>query len=165
MSDTFSETNFPEAGPPYWLIAGSSARHGTRELEIFTLDFGDEIVLPMFGDQSQAETFTRSTGLARSSGSLYRRVWEPRPCSGGELISLLSCTNSGMIPCAGVSRVAFDPPAETLDDASISLLSVSRESFIDHLLGRGRSWFENRQQRTTPATRTQDRPEPRPETL
>lgn len=169
MSDTFPEMDFPETEPPYWLVARSSAKHSARdsarELETFTLDFGGERVLPMFRDRAQAERFIQATGLGSYSGSLHRRGWELRPCSGGELVSLLSRARSGMSPCAGVSRVAFDPPAVTLDGASIGLLSISRESFIDYLLGRGRSWFENRQKRTTQAEQTQTKPEIGKETL
>lgn len=133
------------ASSPYWLIAGSAtepgARRQSRELEFFVLDIAGERVIPVFGDEEQAGAFARIT----ASGGSRSRNWEPRACSNGELVSLLATSKHAIGPCAGVRKIVLDPLPEALDPASIGLLSTSRECFVEHLLGRGRAWFESGQ--------------------
>jgi hypothetical protein len=40
--------------------------------------------------------------------------------------------------------VVLDPPWETLSEWALDLVSLSREAFVDSLLGRGRSCFQER---------------------
>ncbi len=142
----------PSAGSPYWLIALSAtepgARRQARKLEFFVLDIAGERVLPVFGDEEQADAFARTPA---SGGPRSREPgWEPRACSNGELVSLLATSKYGSGPCAGVRKVVLDPLPEAFDPASIGLLSTSRECFTEHLLGRGRAWFENARHTATP---------------
>jgi hypothetical protein len=41
--------------------------------------------------------------------------------------------------------VALDPSPEIVAEDAIDLVSLSREGFVDSLLGRGRAWFEDRE--------------------
>ncbi len=110
---------------PYWLIARDTSEH----LDVFTLDYGgDERQLPIFSSQEEARLFVEK--------EFTKGGWHARPVGTGELVSVL-CG-----PCKTVDRVTLDLPWETLSEVTLALVSLSREVFVDFLLGRGRSWFE-----------------------
>lgn len=108
---------------PYWLIA----RYNHRQMEVLTIGRGSREVLPVFSFEEEAQEFLRSVG---------EEGWSVRRTGAGELISVL-CG-----PCASAKRVALDPSEELAD-----LVSVSRQGFMDLLLGRGRSWFDEARSR------------------
>ena len=58
--------------------------------------------------------------------------WQARETTAGELTSVLY----GL--CAGVERVALDPLPDMLVERTIGLVSLSRERFVDFVLGRER---------------------------
>lgn len=108
---------------PYWLIT----RHDHRQMEVLTIGRGGKEVLPVFSFDEEAREFLQS---------VEEEEWSARRTGAGELISVLYG------PCAGVKRVALDPSSEIAD-----LVSVSRQGFMDLLLGRGRSWFDESRSR------------------
>ncbi len=88
--------------------------------------------------------------LEGSRGAVYEdfegrssvRDLQPKPCSGGELVSLLMGGASGGGPCASVEKVALDPSPEILFDESFDGLDfevshMSREGFIEKLIVQG----------------------------
>lgn len=120
----------------YWLIVRGAAGRNTRQMDVFSFDFEGERLAPVFSDGEQAETFAR----------LEAPGWQPRLCSRGEMISLMSGRACGAGPCAGVKGVALDPP-EGLGKAGFEFASMSRARFLDHLTGRGRGWFDDERRR------------------
>jgi hypothetical protein len=111
--------------PPYWLVARDTSKH----LDVFTVDYGgDERRLPVFTSKEEARLFAEK--------QFTKGGWHARPVGIGELVSVLYG------PCRTVDRVALDPPWETLSERTLDLVSVSREVFVEFLVGRGRSWFE-----------------------
>ncbi len=112
------------AGSPYWLVVN----HGGGWMAVLTVTLASrERVLPIFSLKDEAEAFVR-----------FRRMesgWRARSTGVGELVSVLYG------PCASVRRVALDPPSEIEVGVALGLVGTSRESFVDHLIGRGRSWF------------------------
>jgi hypothetical protein len=111
------------SNPPYWLIV----RHGTGRAEIYTANHpGDELVLAVFGSREEAQLFIEE--------ELGEGGWQARPTRAGELISVLYG------PCRRAGRVALDPLPKML----VEIVSLSRERFIDSLLGGGQSWFKAR---------------------
>ena len=106
----------------YWLIS----RRFRGRIEIFTVDRGGE-TLPVFGHVEEAEAFLP---LANAKVG-----WRPTESRAGGLVSVLYG------PCARVARVALDPPPEMVADGTVSLLSLSRERFVDLIVAEpGRAW-------------------------
>jgi hypothetical protein len=118
--------------PPYWLVA----RTGSGGTQILTIgdDIGDDAgkvsTLALFGSEEGAMEFRRRH--AKESG------WLASPIGIGELLSVLCA------PRAEVGRVALDPSPEIIAHGATGLVSLSRQRFVDSLLGRGRAWFEDR---------------------
>jgi hypothetical protein len=111
-----------QPGSSYWLL-GRSENGG---LEVLATDLaGGEEALLVFSHEEEAEMFLR-LGQAGLDG------WQARESTAGELISVLY----GL--CAGVERVALDPLPEMLVERTIGLVSLSRERFVDLVLGRER---------------------------
>lgn len=106
------------ASSPYWLIV----RHDHRQMEVLTIDRGGKEALPVFSFEEEAREFLC---FVEEEG------WRVRRTGAGELISVL-CG-----PCVGVKRVALDPSEELSE-----FVSLGKQRFIDLLLGRGRSWFD-----------------------
>ena len=116
--------------PPYWLVARDSSKH----LDFFTVDYGGgERRLPVFTSEEEARLFAEK--------QFTKGGWHASPVGIGELVSVLYG------PCRIVARVALDPPREMLSESTLALVSVRREVFVDFLVGRGRSWFEERHRR------------------
>ena len=111
--------------PPYWLVVN---HHGGRMAVLTVTLASGERVLPIFSLEDEAEAFVRFRGLEGG--------WRARSTGVGELVSVLYG------PCASVQRIALDPPPEIEVRMALGLTSTSRESFVDHLIGRGRSWFQ-----------------------
>ena len=114
--------------PPYWLVA----RTGSGGTQILTIgdDAGKVSTLALFGSEVGAMEFRRRH--AKESG------WLASPIGIGELLSVLCA------PRAEVGRVALDPSPEIIAHGATGLVSLSRQRFVDSLLGRGRAWFEDR---------------------
>jgi hypothetical protein len=103
------------SGPAYWLIT----KNAFGRIEVLTLDYDGEEMLPVFSHREEAEMFLRlgSAGYDwRASGS------GPR-----ELVLILYG------PCADVRDVALDPLPEMLADRSLGLVSLCRERFLQRL--------------------------------
>jgi hypothetical protein len=112
--------------PPYWLIS----RDGSKHVEIFVVERSrEESVLPVFSSKQEAQLFAQKKEQVKGG-------WHARPTGIGELVSVLYG------PCRRVGSVALDPPWETLGERTLDLVCLSRGEFVDFLLGRGRSWFE-----------------------
>lgn len=158
--------------PPYWLLIESAAEgdspkgsrnRAVRTPEVLSLALAEGKVLPVFGSEEEAALFARAwmtrasvadpaTDTVDDQASVDGVVneWRPRGTGAGELISLLSGSAFSAPPCAGVERVALNPPPDLLyglkqglteGDAS-ALVSVGRKCFVEHLMGRGRAWFD-----------------------
>lgn len=164
-SSTFSN-------PPYWLLVGGEKETGSGRLTddqrsaapgVLSLDLADGKVLPVFGAEESAAEFL-SAWLAFAAGGGYSEEkaagtvasgaesdWRLRGTGAGELISLLSGSAFSAGACADVERVALDPPPELIDGVRHGIteghvggmVSVSRRCFLERLMGRGRTWFEN----------------------
>ncbi len=104
-------------GSTYWLIA--KVENG--RMEALTVDGGGGEALPVFSHEEEAELFLC---LGETGDG-----WRARESSAGEVVSLL------FGPCAGVGSVALDPLPGTVTGALIELLSLSRERFLDRLMG------------------------------
>lgn len=115
----------------YWAIA----RHQHSRLDVLTAQVCGGNALPVFSSREEAESFLRSYAAGE---------WEVRPTGVGELISLLSD------PYRDAARVVLDPSPGAMDGTFLGLIGVSRQVFLDSLLGRGRGWFED----TRPNPRT-----------
>ena len=111
-----------QLGSAYWLITKNE--HGPLEVLTTNLSGGEEALL-VFSHKEEAEMFLR-LGQAGLDG------WQARESTAGELISVLYG------PCAGVERVALDPLPEMLVERTVRLVSLSRERFVDLVLGRER---------------------------
>jgi hypothetical protein len=112
----------PQPGSSYWLLV----RNENGGLEVLATDLaGGEEALLVFSHEEEAEMFLR-LGQAGLDG------WQARESTAGELISVLY----GL--CAGVERVALDPLPEMLVERTVRLVSLSRERFVDLVLGRER---------------------------
>lgn len=121
LSRHISTTN-----PPYWLIV----RDDTKHVEVFMVECGrEETFLPVFSSKQEAQLFAQKKQPMKGS-------WHARPTGFGELVSVLYG------PCRRVGSVALDPPWETLSERTLNLVCLSRAEFVDFLLDRGRSWFE-----------------------
>lgn len=135
MGDPAQSPELPGVSrPPYWLIA----REEARGWEVFTVSLLGEAVLPIFGSEEGAQSFLRSLAEAGE--------WRPRRTGAGELVSVLSGSRFSAGPCPDVERVVFDPPHLT-NEPELEFLTMSRKCFLEHLTGRGRSWFDGTQDR------------------
>jgi hypothetical protein len=108
--------------PRWWLIA----KHEYGRVEFLTMardEDGGEI-LPVFGYEEEAEMFLHLSG--------YGDSWSARESSSGEIVSVL-CG-----PCSGVEGVALDPLPGIVDDGTLGLVRLRRESFLRRLLGHPR---------------------------
>jgi hypothetical protein len=85
-----------------------------------------EHALPVFSGEGEAEMFVWL-------GGAFEDGWQVRETSSGELVSILYG------PCAGVGRVALDPPPEMTAE-TIRLVSLSRERFVSWVLDSPRSF-------------------------
>jgi hypothetical protein len=103
--------------PTFWLIV----RHQNSQVEVITIDAGGEKALPVFSFEEEAEAF-----LSLGTPGTY---WGIRETTPGELVSMLYG------PCAGVGRVALDPLPELGDEAIVDLVCLSRERFLQNLVG------------------------------
>ncbi len=101
---------------PLWLIA----RHQNNRMEVLGIKPGDGGALPVFSFEEEAELFLRLE--APETG------WRVRRTTAGELISVLYGV------CAGVEKVALDPPPEIAGKAMLDLVSLSRKDFVRTLV-------------------------------
>lgn len=126
--DRRSREMWKPSRPPYWLIA----RPGRGGTELLTIGGAGKVsTLVLFGSEEEAIEFCR--WYPKGSG------WRARPIGNMELLTILR----GSSPEAGY--VALDPSPELVVEDAIDLVSLSREGFVDSLLGRGRAWFEDRE--------------------
>jgi hypothetical protein len=111
-------------------------------MEVFTLDTGDEMVLPVFSFQEESELFLRLEATEAN--------WWPRETPTGELVSLL------LSLCARVDKVALDPLPGLWEREILGLASTDRRHFLRHLLGEVAAHSE----RKNPSERVTGRPDP-----
>jgi hypothetical protein len=110
---------------PLWII--TCYRH--NRMDILTIDpDADGGFLPVFSFEEEAETF-----LCLFEDDEKKMEWCIRQTSAGELVSVL------MAPCTSVRRVALDPLPLSCGRAALPLLSVSREHFVQELMGERRN--------------------------
>ncbi len=108
--------------PWYWLLA--KGRAGGMEV-LTEKTAGGEVLLPVFGSEEDARAYVPEEG-----------DWAPRKTGRGELVSVL------LGVCRETKWVALDPPPGMTTEEVLGLLGVSREGFLEPLLGRSRLWFE-----------------------
>lgn len=139
---------------PYWLITGCE----TPRMEVLTIDFpgitrfpDGQKALPVFSFREDAEEFLellpKDKFQGRFSVTPVGGGWWIRHTTRTELFSLLCGA------CGSVGRILLDPLPEIDPRLSAELVGVSREGFVDCLLGRGRSWFD-RGHRANPKRRS-----------
>ena len=121
---TQQEKAHPTHQPPgrrlavrFWLVV----KVEPYPMEILTFSCGGDEALPVFSHEEEAELFLCLGEIGDG--------WRVRESSAGEVISLL------FRPCAGVGSVTLDPLPATVAGAMIELLSLSRERFLDRLMG------------------------------
>ena len=103
----------------YWLIA----ENRNNRLEVLTIRTDDEQeTLPVFSSEEEAKMILQFGGV---TGGLRARESSP-----GELVSVLSG------PCAGVKKVALDPSPEMVNEGTVGLISLLRESFLGLIMVR-----------------------------
>lgn len=126
----------PPSSASYWLLTRERERFASPYPEIFASRHGSTApVLPVFSSEAEARALLGAPG---EEGG-----WRTREATAGELISVLSASGSSGGPCAGVEKVALDPPPEILDKPELlALLTVGRQRFLDSLMGRGHAWSE-----------------------
>lgn len=117
-------------GRPYWLLVRDEGQGG-RPSVVFTSEAAGGKVLPIFSSREEAELFL---------GARSRRDYRAREVWAGELLSLLSGSAYSAGPCGGVEKVALDPAPDSLGGASAGM---DRQCFMEHLMGRGRPWFQS----------------------
>ncbi|MDF2702485.1 MAG: hypothetical protein K0S10_1429 [Rubrobacteraceae bacterium] len=118
----------PDQAPWYRVLI----RDEVSGLEILTESTPQgEVVLPTFGSAEDACSY-----LAGGRGS-----WKPKKTGRGELISLLA----GI--CGEAWWVTLDPPPGMASGEVLEFLGMSRDRFLEPLLGRGRFWFERGHER------------------
>ena len=112
--------------PVYWLIVSQE----TGLQEALTIGLGDgKEALPVFSWADEAELFLGLSGLGGDG-------WRIAESTAGNLASVLAEDSY-----AGVGFVALDPFPEMANvalGAMIALVSLSRPSFLNHLLTRKR---------------------------
>src|SRR3712207_596558 len=103
----------------YWLIAEKR----NDRIEVLTIRTGGEQeTLPVFSSEAEAEIMLRFGGVTGA--------WRARESSAGELVSVLYG------PCAGVRKVAVDPSPEMVNEGTVGLVSLLRESFLGLIIVR-----------------------------
>ena len=103
----------------YWLIAEKR----NNRIEALTIRTDDEQeTLPVFSSEEEAEIFLRFGGVTGR--------WRVRESSAEELVSVLYG------PCAGVKKVALDPSPEMVNEGTVGLVSLLRESFLGQIMVR-----------------------------
>jgi hypothetical protein len=111
---------------PLWIIQ----RYQDNRMDVLTIDLdGDGGFLAVFSFKEEAETFLH---LWEDD---ERRDWRSRETTAGELTSVL------LGPCTGVRWVALDPLPVSCSRALLPLVSVSRERFIQDLMGERRTFI------------------------
>jgi hypothetical protein len=90
-------------------------------MEVLTVACSGEQALPVFSGEGEAEMFVWLEGA-------FEDGWRVRETSAGELVSILYG------PCAGVERAALDPSPEMVGIDAVSLVSVTRERFLNWIL-------------------------------
>ena len=109
----------PPGPVSYWLIA----ERQDKRIEVLTLHTdGTQETLPVFSSEEEAEIFLRFGGVTGG--------WRARESSTGELVSVLYG------PCAGVRKVALDPSPEMVNEGTVGLVSLLRESFLGLIMVR-----------------------------
>jgi hypothetical protein len=109
----------PPGPVSYWLIA----ERQDKRIEVLTLHTdGTQETLPVFSSEEEAEIFLRFGGVTGG--------WRARESSAGELVSVLYG------PCAGVRKVALDPSPEMVNEGTVGLVSLLRESFLGLIMVR-----------------------------
>ena len=107
----------------YWLLT----RDRISGLEVLTERTSEgAAILPVFGSAEDAHAY-----LSGRRGS-----WRPRKTGRGELVSVL------MGVCKEARWVTLDPSPGMAEEEALELLGLSREGFLEPLLGRGRFWFQ-----------------------
>jgi hypothetical protein len=127
---------------PLWLIA----RGDCSQMKVLTINLcGDREALPVFSFKEEAEMFLQF--------AVADKGWLVRETTTGELISVLYG------PCAGVGRVALDPPPpEIFAEAMTYLVSLRRERFVRVLMRKyekipaGRAWTRRPEKSLSPTT-------------
>ena len=76
--------------------------------------------MPVFSSEEEAKMILQFGGV---TGGLRARESSP-----GELVSVLSG------PCAGVKKVALDPSPEMVNEGTVGLVSLLRESFMNLII-------------------------------
>ena len=118
-----------------WLIV----RRDNTRMKVLTISpCCNRETLPVFSFKEEAEMFLRLT--------MPGKGWYVRETTTGELISVLYG------PCAGVERVALDPPPEIFGEAMTDLVSLRRERFVRVLIGK----YEKILDRTFPNETTRE---------
>ena len=107
----------PAGTTPEFDVVADSQEPGRPQAEVFTVDDGDNEALPVFSGEGEAKMFLWLTMPV--SG------WRVRDISVEELVSML------LGPCLGVGGVVLDPPPEILAEEADSLVSLSRDRFVD----------------------------------
>src|SRR5919107_2093808 len=103
----------------YWLIAEKR----NNRIEVLTIRTDDEQeTLPVFSSEEEAEILLQFGGVTGG--------WRARESSAGELVSVLYG------PCAGVRKVALDPSPEVVNEGTVGLVSLLRESFLGLIMVR-----------------------------
>lgn len=117
----------PARTPWYWLLAGDRV----SGLEVFTERTAEgRVILPVFGSEEDARAYLAGSG-----------PWRPRKTSRGEIVSVL------MGVCREAGWVTLDPPPGMVAEETLRLFGVSRDGFLEPLLGRGRFWFQRERER------------------
>lgn len=121
----------PDPTSWYWILT----RNRVSGLEIFTQSTPEgAVILPVFGSAEYARVYL----------SGRNRDWSPRKTGRGELVSIL------MGVCREAGWVTLDPPPDVTAQEALRLVGVSRNGFLEPLLGRGRFWFQKEHERRRP---------------
>jgi hypothetical protein len=111
----------------WWMLTTD----GNLGQEVLTADRNGERLLPIFSDESEAEMFAWL-------GGMFEDGWRIRKTPTDELVSVLRGT------CSRVSSVALDPAPEMVETDAITLVSVTRESFLGWVAGGQRPFSRDR---------------------
>jgi hypothetical protein len=107
---------------PLWII--TCYRNNRMEVLTFDPDGDDGGSLPVFSFEEEAQTF-----LGFSENDQEGNRWRIRETTAGELVSVL------LAPCADVRQVMLDPLPLSLGRLMAPLYSVTRERFLEDLMG------------------------------
>lgn len=135
-------SNAPYQTPWHWLLV----RDKVSGLEVLTQRTPKgEVIVPVFSAEEEASAY-----LSDRRGA----SWKPRKTGRGELVSVL------MGVCRDARWVVLDPPPSLTAEEALKFLGMSRESLLEPLVGRGRSWFEEERKRQRCGQKTGDRYSP-----